>query len=78
MMTESNCVFCYNDNLETGDRIPISITDPALLYSATHFTTLHIYNQTLTDPRTHWPHHLQRLYQTILCVVFLTSTLKDG
>lgn len=64
-MTESNLGFWYNGNLETGDRIPLSITDPALLYGATHFTTLRIYNQTLTDPRTHWPHHLQRLRQTL-------------
>ncbi len=64
-MTESNPGFWYNGNLETGDRIPISITDPALLYGATHFTTLRTYHQTLTDPRTHWPHHLQRLRQTL-------------
>ncbi len=64
-MTESNPGFWYNGNLETDDYIPISITDPALLYGATHFTTLRIYNQTLTDPRTHWPHHLQRLRQTL-------------
>ena len=64
-MTESNPGFWYNGNLETGDCIPISITDPALLYGATHFTTLRIYNQTLTDPRTHWPQHLQRLRQTL-------------
>jgi 4-amino-4-deoxychorismate lyase len=64
-MAESNPGFWYNGNLETGDRIPISITDPALLYGATHFTTLRIYHQTLTDPRTHWPHHLQRLRQTL-------------
>ncbi len=64
-MTESNPGFWYNGNIETGDRIPLSITDPALLYGATHFTTLRIYNQTLTDPRTHWPHHLKRLRQTL-------------
>lgn len=64
-MTESNPGFWYNGNIEMGDRIPLSITDPALLYGATHFTTLRIYNQTLTDPRTHWPHHLKRLRQTL-------------
>lgn len=64
-MTELNPGFWYNGNLEIGDRIPLSITDPALLYGATHFTTLRIYNQTLTDPRTHWPQHLQRLRQTL-------------
>ena len=63
-MTESNPRFWYNGNLETGDRISLSITDPALLYGATHFTTLRIYNQTLTEARTHWPQHLQRLNQT--------------
>ncbi len=64
-MTESNPGFWYNGNPETGDRIPISITDPALLYGATHFTTLRIYNQTLTDSRTRWSHHLQRLHQAL-------------
>ena len=64
-MTELNSEFWYNGNLQTGDRIPLSITDPAFLYGATHFTTLRTYNQTLTDPRTHWSHHLQRLRQTL-------------
>lgn len=64
MITESNPIFWYNGNLEAGDRISLSITDPALLYGATHFTTLRIHDQTLTHPRTHWPQHLQRLNQT--------------
>jgi 4-amino-4-deoxychorismate lyase len=59
-----NPTFWYNGQAQTGDRINLSITDPALLYGATHFTTLRIYNQTLTDDRTHYHQHLDRLRQT--------------
>jgi branched-subunit amino acid aminotransferase/4-amino-4-deoxychorismate lyase len=60
----SHSTFWYNGQAQTGDRIQLSITDPGLLYGATHFTTLRIYDQTLSDDRTHWQLHLDRLRQT--------------
>lgn len=59
----SHSPFWYNGHLEQGDRITLSITDPGLLYGATHFTTLRIYHQSLSDPQTHWERHCQRLAQ---------------
>lgn len=61
-MTKTTC--WYNGQAQTDDRIPLSIHDPGLLYGATHFTTLRIYDQNLSDARTHWPQHLARLRQT--------------
>ncbi len=60
----TNPTFWYNGQAQTDDRITLSIHDPGLLYGATHFTTLRVYDQTLTDARTHWPQHLSRLRQT--------------
>lgn len=59
-----NPTFWYNGQAQSDDRITLSIHDPALLYGATHFTTLRVYDQTLLDLRTHWPQHLNRLRQT--------------
>ncbi len=60
----SKPTFWYDGQTQTDDRITLSIHDPGLLYGATHFTTLRIYNQTLSDDRTHWPLHLARLRHT--------------
>ncbi len=60
----SQSTFWYNGQAQTGDRITLSINDPALLYGATHFTTLRVYDQALADSRTRWQHHLARLRQT--------------
>jgi branched-subunit amino acid aminotransferase/4-amino-4-deoxychorismate lyase len=56
--------FWYGGQLQDSDRISLDPTDPALIYGATHFTTLRIYHQTLHHPKTYWPQHLQRLQQT--------------
>jgi 4-amino-4-deoxychorismate lyase len=41
--------------------LEIAIVEPALLYGATVFTTLRVYNQTLDHPHTHWAAHVERL-----------------
>ena len=54
-------VFWYNGCLENGDTLNISIRDPALLYGATVFTTLRVYQQSLQHPLTQWRAHCHRL-----------------
>ncbi len=62
-MTElqENLGFWYNGEFCPGDRITLSIQDPGLLYGATVFTTLRVFDQNLDHPLTHWIAHLQRL-----------------
>lgn len=48
-----------------GDQISLSITDPSLLFGATIFTTLRVYERSLADPRTHWQRHGDRLRHTV-------------
>jgi branched-subunit amino acid aminotransferase/4-amino-4-deoxychorismate lyase len=52
--------FWYDGVFYEGDRLSLDPTDPALLYGATLFTTLRVY-QTLDHPRTQWLSHLNRL-----------------
>lgn len=54
----------YNGQLHTGDTLPIAPDDPALLFGATVFTTLRIYDR-LHDPRSHWSDHVQRLQTSL-------------
>jgi 4-amino-4-deoxychorismate lyase len=51
----------YDGKLMEGDRLPISIADPGLLYGATVFTTLRVYGRSLDHPLTHWLLHCDRL-----------------
>ncbi|NJN73854.1 MAG: aminotransferase [Limnothrix sp. RL_2_0] len=48
-----------------GDQISLSIADPSLLFGATIFTTLRVYEGSLADPRTHWQRHGDRLHHTV-------------
>ena len=48
-----------------GDIISLPVDEPALLYGATAFTTLRVYQQRLDHPLTHWNEHLQRLRCTV-------------
>jgi branched-subunit amino acid aminotransferase/4-amino-4-deoxychorismate lyase len=55
--------FWYDGSWRSGDHISLSITDPGLLYGATVFTTLRIYDD-LHDPRSAWAAHRSRLTQS--------------
>lgn len=44
-----------------GNTIPLNINDVGLLYGATVFTTMKIYEQSLEHPLTHWIAHCDRL-----------------
>ncbi|MGV0024606.1 aminotransferase class IV [Phormidesmis priestleyi] len=52
--------YWYDGNLIEGKTLELAIDDPALLYGATLFTTLRVY-QTLDHPLTNWQGHLARL-----------------
>jgi 4-amino-4-deoxychorismate lyase len=54
----------YNGAAIDGDQIQLSITDPGLIYGATTFTTLRVY-QSLDRALTQWDEHCTRLRTTI-------------
>jgi 4-amino-4-deoxychorismate lyase len=54
-------MFWYDGKQQTGDRLSLSLTDPGLIYGATIFTTLRVYQQSLSHFLTHWQAHCDRL-----------------
>gem|GEM_PF-212786 len=57
--------FWYNGELIKGEDISISIYDSGLLYGATVFTTLRVYEKNLDHFLTFWNDHLNRLINSI-------------
>jgi 4-amino-4-deoxychorismate lyase len=57
-------MFWYDGQAEPGDIINLSITDPGLLYGATVFSTVRVYED-LGQPRSAWKAHCDRLRQSI-------------
>lgn len=45
--------------------ITLAVNDPSLLYGATIFTTLRVFEQNLFHPNSHWQNHGDRLRHTI-------------
>lgn len=60
-----NPIFWYSGNLIQGKTLEIAIDDPGLLYGATVFTTLRVYDRDLDHPQTHWLAHLHRLTSSL-------------
>jgi len=58
-------LFYYNGELITGNTLNFNINEPSLLYGATVFTTLRVYEQSLEHPLTHWVDHCQRLKNSL-------------
>ncbi len=58
-------MFYYNGELVQGDLIQLNINDYQWLYGATVFTTLKIYQHSLTHPLTNWQAHCDRLKNSI-------------
>lgn len=54
----------YNGTVIPKDTVELSATDPGLLYGATVFTTMRIY-ETLEHPLTHWAGHCDRIKTTL-------------
>ena len=55
----------YNGHLLTTDTITLPITDPGLLYGATLFTTLRVWEQSLDHPLSFWAAHCDRLRHSV-------------
>lgn len=55
----------YAGKLIESGRIELGIEDPGLLYGATVFTTLRVYDRSLNDGRTNWKGHCDRLNNSI-------------
>jgi len=58
-------MYWYNGKLIESETIQLSINEPGLLFGATIFTTLRVYDNSLNNRLTHWEEHQQR---------FLSST----
>lgn len=55
----------FNGQPLEGDKISLTVNEPAFLYGATAFTTLRVYQQRLDHPLTRWDDHRQRLRHTL-------------
>lgn len=58
-------MYFYNGNLHDSNTLELSISDPALLYGATVFTTLRVYDNSLEHPLTQWEAHCRRLHSSV-------------
>ena len=54
-------MFWYDGRLIRGTKLELAIDNPGLLYGATVFTTLRVYQQSLHHPLTNWRSHCDRL-----------------
>lgn len=57
--------FWYDGNLIQAGTIELAINDPGLLYGATVFTTLRVYQRSLENPLTNWAEHCDRLQTSV-------------
>lgn len=58
-------MFWYAGELKYSSTLELAIDEPGLLYGATVFTTLRIYNQSLASTLTNWNSHCQRLQSSL-------------
>jgi 4-amino-4-deoxychorismate lyase len=58
-------MFWYRGELIEGDSLNININEPGLLYGATVFTTLRVYQKSLDHPLTNWLGHCHRLRHSL-------------
>lgn len=61
-----NLPFWYCGKLLPPETCVIPVNDPGLLYGATVFTTLRVYEQSLEHPLTHWQAHCDRLKYSLI------------
>lgn len=58
-------MFWYDGRLIRGTKLELAIDNPGLLYGATVFTTLRVYQQSLHHPLTNWRSHCHRLTSSL-------------
>ena len=63
-MNNTNSKFWYEGKLIEGKTLELSLNEPGLLYGATVFTTLRVYDS-LDHPLTHWRAHCDRLASSL-------------
>ncbi|MEH2069747.1 MAG: aminotransferase class IV [Nostoc sp.] len=64
-MSEKNDIFWYDGKLIHSQILELNINDPGLLYGATVFTTLRVYQNSLDNNLTNWQAHCDRLLFSI-------------
>ncbi|MGF1458248.1 MAG: aminotransferase class IV [Leptolyngbyaceae cyanobacterium] len=63
--TVSHPQYWYNGEPSEQKTLTLSYQDPGLLFGATVFTTLRVYEHSLTHPWTAWNGHIHRLTQSL-------------
>lgn len=58
-------MYWYNGQLQDTTTLELDIQEPGLLYGATTFTTLRVYEGNLDHPRSYWKGHRQRLENAV-------------
>lgn len=58
-------MFWYDGRLIEKDSLELNIYEPGLLYGATIFTTMRVYQRSLTHPLTNWQAHCDRLSKSL-------------
>ncbi|MEA5597298.1 aminotransferase class IV [Rivularia sp. UHCC 0363] len=58
-------MYWYNGELIESETIQLPINEPGLLFGATIFTTLRVYNNSLNNRLTHWEAHQKRLLDSV-------------
>jgi 4-amino-4-deoxychorismate lyase len=58
-------MYWFAGSIIDGNKIELEIDDIALIYGATVFTTVRVYQNSLNHPLTHWEKHLDRLKKTL-------------
>lgn len=58
-------MYWYDGQLIEKNQLELDISDPGLLYGATVFSTMRVYEQSLNNPLTNWQAHCHRLETSI-------------
>ncbi len=58
-------MFWYDKQLIEDDKITLAINNPGLIYGTTVFTTLRVYEKSLSHRLTHWQQHCDRLTRSL-------------
>ncbi len=58
-------MFWYNGSLVASNTLEVAIDDPGLLYGATVFTTMRVYQHSLDSRLTNWGRHCDRLVASL-------------
>ena len=63
---EEKAIYWYSGKLINSQTIELELNNPGLLYGATVFTTLRVYNNSLDSRLTYWLSHLERIKTSLI------------